>query len=164
MLMISGGMVKKPSQKKRPSAERRLVESKNSPGLSAPRPVASDRRATIDIGIAESVSDPRLVEVVRAHLHLDEIAGRNLDEVLPQFSRDMGKNGVTVSQFHSKHGPRQDRYNFAFNLNGVIICHKKRKNSSSISKLLNGLSRKKSKRKAQKFTKQPLSAKCVKTA
>src|SRR6186997_3043796 len=58
------------------------------------------RRRRGGIHVAQAESDAGLVEIVRAHLHFDGVAGRNLDEVLAELARNVGQHDMAVGQLH----------------------------------------------------------------
>ena len=68
----------------------------------------------LDLGIAQAVNDASLLQVVGTHLHLDRIAGGDLDKMLAQFTGNMGQNLMSIGQFNPEHGTRQDGNNLAF--------------------------------------------------
>lgn len=54
-----------------------------------------------------SETDPSFRQVVWRHFHLDPVARQNLDVVHPHFAGDVGRDDVTILQFHSEHGVGQ---------------------------------------------------------
>ena len=81
----------------------------------------ANRSAVSRIRFLHSERNPRLVRVIRAHLHFHHVARGNLDVVLSQFARDVRKDDVVVRQLHPEHRPRQDRYDPALQFDGVAL-------------------------------------------
>ena len=73
--------------------------------------------------LAESVNDSSLVDVVRRHLKLHAIASGEANEALAHFARDVGEDGVVVSQLHPEHGPGEDGSNFPLEFDSFFRIH-----------------------------------------
>jgi hypothetical protein len=81
----------------------------------------ADGRTVRGIGFLQPKRNPRLVQVVGAHLQFDHVSGGNLDVMLSQLTGNMSKNDVSVCQLNPKHGPWQDRYHPAFQFDSVAL-------------------------------------------
>ncbi len=87
------------------------------------RSEATNGSFSVGIGVSKTINDPSTIEIVRTHLHLHHVAHGDFDEVLAQFSGNMGKHLVSVFQFHTKHRTRQNRNNLTLDLNIVFGRH-----------------------------------------
>lgn len=73
--------------------------------------------------LAESVNDTSFVDIVRRHLELDPITGREADETFAHFARDMGENGMIVRKLDAEHGASQDGSDFPFEFDSFFGIH-----------------------------------------
>jgi len=92
------------------------------PRLSATRSKATTWGIAIGCGVAKTVDDACLIEIVRGHLHFDRVSCSDLDEMLTKLSRDVRKHLVPVRELHTEHGAGQNRYDFAFDFYVLIIA------------------------------------------
>ena len=99
------------------------------PGLgSRPEKVSAWRRAdrpstrrSLAGRLSKPPDDPRFVQVIGGHLHLDAIADRDADPALAHFSGDSGKHHVFVVQFDPKHRAGEDGLDAAFYFNMFFV-------------------------------------------
>src|ERR1700751_3596907 len=74
------------------------------------------------ISLPVPVGDPTAVEVVRAELDLDLVAGEDPDVVLPHLPGDGRENGVaTAVELHPEHRARERFDDLAFNLDLLFL-------------------------------------------
>jgi len=73
--------------------------------------------------LAESIYDPRLVDIVRRHFQLHPVANGEADKTFPHFARDMGEDNVIVRQADPKHGAGEHGGNQSFQLQLFFEWH-----------------------------------------
>ena len=74
-------------------------------------------------GLLHPEGDPRLLQVVGAHLHLHRVARGDLDEVFPQLPGNVRQHDVPVRQLHLEHRARQHRDHLALDFDRVAVRH-----------------------------------------
>lgn len=67
-------------------------------------------------GSADAPCDPRFVQIIRAHFHLDPVTQIQADEAFAHFPRDGRQDDMFVVQFDSEHGSGQDGDDLTFYL------------------------------------------------
>ena len=72
------------------------------------RPETTDGSVSVYLRIFQAVDDPGLFKVLGAHFHFNDVANRDLNEVLAQFARNMGKHLMPVLELGLKHGTGED--------------------------------------------------------
>ena len=70
-----------------------------------------------------SPNDPSLGQVIRGHLQRDLIAGKDADEVLTEFSADVGQNDGSVLQLYAEHGVGKLLHNNTLQFNDICFGH-----------------------------------------
>jgi hypothetical protein len=50
-----------------------------------------------------AINNPRFVQIVRGHFHVDLIADGNTDKIFPHFAGDMGEDLVPIGQRDTEH-------------------------------------------------------------
>src|SRR6478736_2510500 len=93
-------------------------------GLAAILAARTRRGRRRGVHITQAESDPGLVEIVRAHLHFDGVAGGDLDEMLAELARDVGQHDMTVGQLHAKHRSREYGDDLAFDFDRFAVRHR----------------------------------------
>jgi len=69
------------------------------------------------------VGDPTFGQVVGGHLHHDFVSRENANKVQPHLPGNVSEDAVSVRQFDSEHGVREQLDNFAFYFNSVFLGH-----------------------------------------
>jgi hypothetical protein len=104
----------------RPSRQRVWGDVRLSSEIGQLIPAAS-RRAIGRRAIFDAERDPRFVQIVRTHLHLHPISGRDLDVVLAELSGNVSEDNVAVRQFDAKHRPGQHGDDLSFYFDRVWV-------------------------------------------
>jgi hypothetical protein len=71
-----------------------------------------------------AINNPRLVQVVGGHFHVDFVAHGDTDEIFPHFAGDMGEHFMPVRKRHPEHRARQDLGHISHHFDWLFFRHK----------------------------------------